>query len=140
MTDALANVLHRFSGPANCVWCLAHIVNLVAKIILHQFDALKRPASDDNKHDNNMDSHSLNTEPTDRELAELMRHAEKEEKEMDNGGNEEDTDLEEDFEEIQAAMREEIGSARMSMQPVCCILYKVSGHPQRCDIHHSLII
>jgi predicted transcriptional regulator len=96
---------------------------------LHQFDALKRPAKDNEKNNNSdVDNHSPNKELVETELAELLKHAEKEEKEIDEGDDEDVTDLEEDLEEIQAAMREEIESAGPSTQPVCRVLYKVSGH------------
>ena len=42
MIKSLAEIMSHFSGEANCAQCLAHIVNLVAKIIFHQFDMLKK--------------------------------------------------------------------------------------------------
>ena len=40
MITVLTNILQDFPGPANRVRCMAHIVNLVVKIILKQFDQL----------------------------------------------------------------------------------------------------
>jgi hypothetical protein len=126
MTDTLANILHHFPGPVNHVRCLAHVVNLVARIILHQFDASKRPVKDDDKYDSNINN--LSPDKLDEvELVELIKHAEKEEKEMDEGDDEDSGPLKEDLEEIEAAMSEEVERARTLTQPVCCVLYKVSG-------------
>jgi hypothetical protein len=41
MVESLAAILSFFSGEANRARCLAHIVNLVVKIILRQFDTTK---------------------------------------------------------------------------------------------------
>jgi hypothetical protein len=41
MIVTLGNTLHNFPGPANRARCLAHIVNLVARAVLHQFDVSK---------------------------------------------------------------------------------------------------
>jgi hypothetical protein len=41
MIVTLGDTLHNFSGPVNCARCLAHIVNLVARAVLHQFDVSK---------------------------------------------------------------------------------------------------
>ena len=38
MVESLATIMSHFPGEANRARCLAHIVNLVAKIILRQFD------------------------------------------------------------------------------------------------------
>ena len=42
MVESLATIMSHFIGEANQAWCLAHIVNLVAKIILCQFDNSKK--------------------------------------------------------------------------------------------------
>ena len=42
MIESLAEIMSHFSGEANHARCLAHIVNLVAKIILHQLDMSKK--------------------------------------------------------------------------------------------------
>ena len=42
MIESLAEIMAHFSGEANRARCLAHIVNLVAKIILRQFDMSKK--------------------------------------------------------------------------------------------------
>jgi hypothetical protein len=41
MVENLATILSDFPGEANRGRCLAHVVNLVVKIILRQFDVSK---------------------------------------------------------------------------------------------------
>src|SRR5216684_1467022 len=38
MINELAGQLLEFPGVANCAWCFMHILNLVVKSIMHQFD------------------------------------------------------------------------------------------------------
>lgn len=42
MIDNLANILLDFPGEPNHIQCLAHIINLVVKINLRQFDVCKK--------------------------------------------------------------------------------------------------
>jgi cobalamin biosynthesis protein CobT len=49
MIKALAKDLPRFPGPANHARCLAHIVNLVARAILRQFDVSKGDDGEDSE-------------------------------------------------------------------------------------------
>ena len=42
MVENLAKLVVDFPGDANCARCLAHIVNLVFKIILRQFNISKK--------------------------------------------------------------------------------------------------
>jgi hypothetical protein len=42
MIEVLANLLPDFPGAANQTWCFAHILNLIAKTIIKQFDAPER--------------------------------------------------------------------------------------------------
>jgi hypothetical protein len=41
MIEELSNLLDNFSGPANQTWCFLHILNLVVRSIIQQFDLLK---------------------------------------------------------------------------------------------------
>jgi hypothetical protein len=47
MVDHLATLIDQFPGAANQTRCFAHILNLVAKSILHQFDMPKKTAEGD---------------------------------------------------------------------------------------------
>jgi hypothetical protein len=49
MIKALAKDLLHFLGPVNHVWYLAHVVNLVARAILHQFNISKGDNGEDSK-------------------------------------------------------------------------------------------
>ena len=46
MVDALAELVVAFLGAANRTRCFAHILNLVVKVILRQFDVLKAKANE----------------------------------------------------------------------------------------------
>jgi len=41
MIDELAELIDKFPGKANHMWCFMHILNLVCKNILRQFDVPK---------------------------------------------------------------------------------------------------
>ncbi len=50
MIDSLACCIDAFPGQRNHVWCFAHVINLVAKSLLQQFDSWesnKDPDTDD---------------------------------------------------------------------------------------------
>ena len=44
MVDELSTLLHNFPGEANRTWCFLHIINLVAKQLLKQFDVPRKDA------------------------------------------------------------------------------------------------
>jgi len=46
MIDELAKLLEEFPGAANCTHCFTHILNLVAKSIMKQFNLLKAKAGE----------------------------------------------------------------------------------------------
>src|ERR1700678_409537 len=53
MVEELANLLDDFPGPANQTRCFLHILNLVVKSIIRQFDLPKsKKTSDDEDEDN----------------------------------------------------------------------------------------
>lgn len=128
MIDTLAKILRRFAGRANRVRCLAHIVNLVAKVILRRFDARNKQTKgggdvcDEGEERPDPDDEALDED----EFVNLMKDADKEEKDMDDGNGEDGVDMEDDIAEVEAVMREEIESAAMVTQPVRHVLYKVS--------------
>jgi hypothetical protein len=126
MIDHMATIIADFPGKANRVRCLAHIVNLVVKIILRQFDVSvtkekEKPAADDN-------GEELDIPEDDEE--ELVRVLDKEEKEMDEGNgtddDEDDETLVRDVQMIEDAMEDMIKEVSKAAKPVRQVLYKVS--------------
>ena len=76
MVDALATIISHFAGQANHAQCLVHIVNLVIKIILWQFDSPQKAGKPDNEDTTTpMDS---NNQDSDDDLEELLKDTEKE--------------------------------------------------------------
>jgi hypothetical protein len=51
MVEHLLTLVEDFPGAANQTRCFTHILNLVAKSILHQFEARKKPDDDEPKDD-----------------------------------------------------------------------------------------
>ena len=137
MIESLATIMSQFSGEANRARCLAHIVNLVAKIILRQFDkskGKKKKGGDEPEFLNHPESTGNVAEDNDNDDEDLDEEEErildKEEKEMDEGDDEEDDEdaiaLERDVEIIERAMEEEIEKATKKGKPVRQVLFKVS--------------
>jgi hypothetical protein len=46
MISELVDLLHNFLGDANHTWCFAHIINLVVKSLLKQFEVPKKKADE----------------------------------------------------------------------------------------------
>ena len=144
MVEKLAEIMSDFAGEANRARCLAHIVNLVAKIILRQFDKSKKKKKK-NVPEKPTGNVANDTENNDKELEDLgdddddeERVLDKEEKEMDEGNDDEGKDgdsdvdvvkLARDIEIIEEAMEEEIEGAVGEVKPVRQVLYKVCTHP-----------
>ena len=114
MIENLAKIILDFPGEANRAQCLAHIVNLVVKIILRQFDMSKKKGKKDRPNNSNGDNiEDDEPEMTEEDIDELIRGLDKEEKEMDDGDDEEGDDEEtekviRDVEAIEKAMEGEI--------------------------------
>ncbi|KAF5374631.1 hypothetical protein D9615_008911 [Tricholomella constricta] len=124
MIEVLSRILSHFPGAANRARCLAHIVNLVVKIILRQFDVKKK----NNNNNQNEPTVDLQDEIDDDDLNELAEDLEKEEKEMDEGGDE---DGEEDAEILAQdieAVEQAIGRVGTEVKPVQRVLCKVSPY------------
>jgi hypothetical protein len=119
-----------FPGEANRVRCLAHIVNLVVKMILRQFDVPKKKKKKDvAANDPNVPNLAPSLDEDDPEMMEdeidkLVRVLDKEEKEMDEADEESDK-LVRDLELIEEAMEEEIEGVSKLAKPVCDVLFKV---------------
>ena len=135
MIESLATIVSDFAGDANHIRCLAHIVNLVVKIIICQFDMSRKKKKEDKPNSDNDNGEELEeaTEKLDleidEEVEELVRVLDKEEKEMDNtpeeADDEENKKLVRDVEIIEEAMEEEVKKVLKMAKPVCQVLYKV---------------
>ena len=123
MIDKLAGQLAEFPGAPNCAHCFMHILNLVVKSILNQFDAPRMWRKLDPK----TDERSL-TEldlASDIEAEELEMQAEQEDSQE---GPEEDpyNDNNEDwFNERDGMVQEEIDELEERVQPIRVLLTKV---------------
>lgn len=112
MIDGLAELLEAFPGPANRTRCFAHILNLVAKSILRQFDVPKA------KSDEALDVAA-------QALAELAEDLDHEGDDDEVGDKDEDDDVE-GMVDVRAEMtEEEIEALDASLQPVRVVLVKV---------------
>ena len=129
----MATIMSHFSGEANQARCLAHIVNLVAKIILRQFDMSKKKKKKNlpNEMDTVGDANkAMEDEDPDDFDEQEERILDKEEKEMEEGDDnndveEDSTSLERDVEIMEAAMEDEIEKVVRNVKPVYQVLYKV---------------
>ena len=98
MIKSLATIVSDFAGDANRIWCLAHIVKLVVKIILRQFDVSRKkknedkPDSDNNNGEEFEEAAEKSDSEIDEEVEELARVLDKEEKEMDDAPEEADNE------------------------------------------------
>lgn len=146
MVESLATIMSHFPGEANRARCLAHIVNLVAKIILRQFDEPRKKKKKTDDVLNMLTGNDGGTEQiTVDEKAEKIvddeeesdefddkmdRELDKEEKEMDDGdSDDEDEDSEkllQDAKILEEAMEEELERVAKKVKPVRQALYKVS--------------
>jgi hypothetical protein len=117
MVDELKELLEIFPGAENRTRCFTHILNLVAKSILRQFDVPKAKANE-----------ALDAAV--RALADLAADLEDEEEEMERNavadGDEEDD--EEGLIDIRESMSaQEIADLDATIQPVRVVLVKVSS-------------
>ena len=117
MIVELAKRVMGFPGQANRTCCLAHIINLVAKRLLKQFDVLKNNAGP-----------ALST--TQQELEELA-----EELETEGGGKGDGDNLEGFIDETEGMTEGELHDFKKSVQPVQLVLVKVRKVWQSYLIH-----
>ena len=120
MVESLTKILIHFPGAANRAQCTAHIVNLVSKIVLRQFDAKKETkgtpkkpeASNDKANDeptNGIGQMEVTEQKDDKKLTSLAEGLDREEKEMVDDEDDEMTEnITSDLKEIKEAMKEEI--------------------------------
>ena len=131
MVESLAQIMSDFAGETNCVRCLAHIVNLVVKIILRQFDVSKRNKRTNVPSDSDVPNLENDSEPeiNEAEVDEIIRVLDKEEKEMDDADeadDEENGTIMRDVEMIEETMEEEVKEVTKMAKPVRQVLYKVA--------------
>lgn len=119
MIDALAELVVAFPGAANRTRCFAHILNLVVKVVIRQFDVPKAEA------DKVLDV-------TSQALVDLAGDIETEGETMDQRDDDEDDDDEGEEgtwvnprDEMSQIDREELDSA---VRPVRLVLVKVSSN------------
>jgi len=117
MIDELADLLDDFPGESNRTRCFTHILNLVAKSIIKQFDVPKAQA------DEVLDDAA-------KELAALAIDLDDEEQISHEGeGNEDENedDSVEGWTDVRKQLSDEEREALdMSLQPVCLVLVKAS--------------
>ena len=124
MVEKLAEIMSDFPGEANRARCLAHIVNLVAKIILRQFDKSKKKKKKNVPEEPSGNDKELEDlgEEYDEEEEKVL---DKEEKEMDEGNDDEGKDDDNDVDVVKLARDIEIIEEAMEVKPVRQVLYKV---------------
>jgi hypothetical protein len=114
MIEHLADILTEFPGSANRTRCYAHILNLVAKAIMKQFDA---PKGKVNGFEAALEEFAdeLETEPED-----ILTEAEGDEASGDDATDDEIID-----ESRREMSEEEISALDESVKPVRLVLFKV---------------
>ncbi len=125
MITHLAELLPEFPGQANHTCCFAHILNLVAKCIMYQFDAPKKSKTKSfNNEENLTNTHDLETD-------DLESDGEDEEKEEDLqleeiAGEDEDDMADEDGHDVMTMA--EIKQLEENVKPMRQVLTKVMSH------------
>ena len=121
MVEELDLLIDDFPGPANQTRCFLHILNLVVKSIIRQFDLPKtKKASDDEEDEEN---------EAEKEILKLADEIEREEAMAGVNGDEEDA-TEDDNDEGWVDKREEMTEGELrrltrSVKPVRLLLSKV---------------
>jgi len=118
MIDHLATILEAYPGRTNRTRCFTHILNLVAKCIMKQFDAPKKKKTYDDHDD-----------PADDEMGYLTAVLEELDDELDDNGG--DSDGDENDSRLETDMRadmteDEIEKLEECVRPVQHVLSKVS--------------
>jgi hypothetical protein len=132
MIDELVDLLPNFPGSPNRCRCFLHIVNLITKSLLKQFDVPKK-------------STDAALDDAECKLINLAAGIDMEEAltvaEQGTGGDSEDNDNVAGWVDEMASMSaEEREELREQVQPVCLVLVKVSSHIQKLDVNtHSLL-
>ena len=124
MVEELANLLDDFPGPANQTRCFLHILNLVVKSIIRQFDLPKSKKTSD---DEDEDDPTLDTATA--ELLKLAADIDLEEQITVSAGDDEVTDDDDEgwIDEREDMTEDELKELAASMQPVRLLLTKVTS-------------
>jgi hypothetical protein len=121
MVMELANLIEDFPGPANQTRCFAHVLNLVVKSIMRQFD-LPKSKSDEILNDGT------------KELLELAGNIEFEEYELSRDGEDgvagEDDNVEGWIDERTSMDENDLNELEKSVEPVRVLLTKVRLNKQ----------
>ena len=114
MIAELATIIEDFLGAANQTCCFAHILNLVIKSILRQFDLPKNKAQEF-------------LDDTSKELFELAGNIEQEDLETrsSDGNDDDDDNLDGWFDERNRMTEEELDELGAAVEPVRFVLTKV---------------
>ena len=124
MIEELANLLDDFPGPANQTRCFLHILNLVVKSIIRQFDLPKsKKTSDDGDEDDPMlDAATI-------ELLKLAGDIDLEEQITASASDDEAADDEEEgwVDKHKDMTEDELKELAASVQPVRLLLTKVTS-------------
>jgi hypothetical protein len=123
MIGELANLVDDFPGPVNQTRCFLHILNLVVKSIIRQFDVPKsKKTSDGEGDDESMDEATM-------ELLKLIGNIDLEEEITVSAGNEEDATEDDNdkgwVDKHKERTEEELLELAESVRPVRLLLTKV---------------
>jgi hypothetical protein len=128
MINNLAKDLNHFPDTVNHTQCLAHIVNLAARAILHQFDVSKGHDEEASEDEIRAEEEVQSTKDSDDDdedgtgtVEELSEVDQGEEDELDDN-NEKGMNLA----EVEQAMREKVKDMAKVTEPLRHTLYKVS--------------
>jgi hypothetical protein len=137
MVSSLAKIISQFPGAASRARCTAHIVNLVTKIILRQFDAKKKTKGPKKKSANtneenaneNANDEAITEQVDDEDDSEMTSLAEGLDREEQELGDDIDEEMSEnvadDLEEIEEAMKDEVSEVVKKAKPIQRVLFKV---------------
>ena len=118
MVDALKDRLENFPGKSNCTCCFNHIVNLIAKSVIHQFNAPKTKGNE--SFDDVLRELMVTAEDLDEEEA-AMREGEESDNESDNDN------VDGFVNELEEMSEEEQKELDKNIQPIRRVLVKVSA-------------
>ena len=136
MIEELAHLLDDFPGPANQTWCFLHILNLVVKSIIRQFNLPKSKKTSDVRDEDNpmLDAATM-------ELLKLTGNIDLEEEIMVSAGDKDDSvedDNEEGWIDKHGEMTEtELNELAISVQPVRLLLTKVRNQLHNISLSNS---